>query len=512
MPGASTQMPFGAPEAANEGASPSPFVGIGSDDVAGRIFVGRIGAGKTRCLLEARDRLRRQGGALVTAVDFDLPNMTFVTRIAEGLTRDPQEVASVWQRLWRRAIVRSALAHALQTAGVLPRDADTEALVARVHTAGAAVHRDLAVPRSIYAEFESILRENDTPAELRRFLALPQWDELDFCFERLVERAEKPLCFFLDTIDDESSESPLYWVLCQKGLVMQVLRYAQSQSVSENLQIYIGIRDRTWSALRERIRPALLEQHPIVHSLRWDAPRIKGFLQRKVASLPEPYRFHELNGGHEIAGWLGTDTIRNASRSVDEEVTTYILRHTRLVPRDVVMVGNFLSEQVVAARANGLTRVSDERVRAAVAKSAGVSGREEIYACALEIMEATAAGNAASQAREHLPERVQKQVYQLLERCRDEIFDADRLRALEESAVEQFGADAHLSVRLWKHGLIGCGASSEGPFEFSGDPDLQWRDSLPDARWIAVHPCMFDALGLRPVSAQPIVPFSEALI
>ncbi len=51
-----------------------------------------------------------------------------------------------------------------------------------------------------------------------------------------------------------------------------------------------------------------------------------------------------------VQAWLGSTWIHNESRGVDEELFHYLLRHTRLIPRDLVSLGNSLSQLVLRKR------------------------------------------------------------------------------------------------------------------------------------------------------------------
>src|SRR5262249_48967799 len=152
--------PFGSPDAATEGhwSVPRSIPGMPSSlaksaNGMARVFVGRVGSGKTRCLLDVMRRLRTESTGVVTPVDFDLPSLTFITRAAEGFIHDPRGLADMWERLWKRAIVRSALCHVLTNPGLLPDDPDTRALSTRVREQSRTIGHEYEVPRSIFAEF-----------------------------------------------------------------------------------------------------------------------------------------------------------------------------------------------------------------------------------------------------------------------------------------------------------------------------------------------------------------------
>src|SRR3954452_10473219 len=137
--------PFGSPDAASGAPARSPFivVDVPPDEPGGvreeiddnvRVVVGRIGAGKTRCLVEIRERLKGRDHYTLLPIEHDLPSSTYVTRLAEDLDDEPVERREIWRKLWRCAIVRAALSHILHR---IPGDDQTlNALAARVAEIG----------------------------------------------------------------------------------------------------------------------------------------------------------------------------------------------------------------------------------------------------------------------------------------------------------------------------------------------------------------------------------------
>lgn len=468
--------------------------------------MGRPGVGKTRWLLERRQHLAHDRAGVVTPVDYDLPSLTFVTRLAKELQGDQQQQTELWARVWRRAIVRAALAYLLREPDILPEDPETQDYVARVHACGDTVGCAFRLRRSIFAEFETILKAHRSAGELNEHLYHAEWDEIEHCFVQLVCRSKRPLCFFLDTIDNESPENPLQWLWCQTGVLAQVLSYARTEGVGENLQIYVGIRDRTWQALRETLPPHVFALHPSVSEIEWTSAQLLEFLAERLSHLGPDFLLTEPGKNaapaERIEAWLGTPTVHNTVRDVDERVTTYILRHTRLIPRDVVTVGNLLSRQVAMARADRLDRVPDKQISRAVAESARLSGIEELRGCADELlMDHASNGNGRNGGALH----VQEALMNAVERCGTDVLEREELIAHMDGVV---GGGKVVATVLRRHGLIGEGPTATGSFNFT-PPALLGGARPLKAPWIALHPCLCAPLGLAARNQAPIVPFRE---
>lgn len=495
--------PFGSPDAGTESRARAPFeqtqlsahVALASSagDPQARVLVGRMGSGKTRFLLELRDDLEKQGTCELVPPESDLPSLTLVTALAEQLATNPVERAETWRRIWECAIVQSALSR------ISPGES--------------------SIARSIYGEFGQIVKRHPTVAEIRRHLADAQWvEKRQRLEERLAER-DKPLCFFLDAVEENSSHSPLYWLWCQKGLVKLVLDWASNPRLADKLWIFVAIREQAWAELKKTTPPALLVQHPNVRVLKWNAAQIAGFLAAKVERLTDHYLLTDaMNGGESegaqaaVTAWLGTAEVENRERAMHEPVAQYMLRHTRLIPRDVVTMGNLLAEQTAGARLRGERRLSDDLIRDAVAESARLSAAEELQWCGLEIISRKLALSPSAKARRKVlsdedagfgsAERLRN----LLRDCKVDVITRARLARLDQDARTAFDADVDFGTLLWRHGLLGWGPR-RGPFAFSFDPTGDAPP--PTATHVAMHPILIDALGIRAaVKGVAVVPFA----
>ncbi len=498
-----TYTPFGSPDAANDGAPPPPFelaelsayarmAASGFDPLA-RVLVGRMGTGKTRYLIELRKLMAGEGVCELTEIEADLPNLTAVTRLAEDLHPNPVERAETWRKIWERSIVSATMSW-------MSTDGSTQRML-------------------IYSEFARILRDYPTLHALRDYLDSPDWDVANREFEQALAGRSQPLCFFLDAVEEDSAHAPLYWLWCQKGLVTQVLKYARKQVLADKLRIFLCIRDQTWRQLQQTISSARLEQHPVVRVLKWDAHLVADFLGQKISRLPPEYLMQMPSGSTRasdlVAAWLGTEEIANDTRGVGEDITKYILRHTRLIPRDIVTMGNLLARETFAAKRRGESELSPERIRRAVAESARLSAAEELQWCGLEIVsKQLAAAQSTKERRSIAPDedaaaRATDQLKTLLRGIGQDTFTNERFLAFEADAKAAFGASIAFAPLLWRHGLVGWGSSTEGPFGFSLRATLMPLDQPPSGNYVAMHPMLIDALPVDAEGKTPVVPFDE---
>lgn len=161
-----------------------------------------------------------------------------------------------------------------------------------------------------------------------------------------------PLFFYVDAVDEEFAHAPMEWHRCQKGLFYQVMRFVRDARLGARLHLVICVRDIVLSSVYQSEHASRYRNEPHIRVLDWDENSIEYFLRQKIDGLLAQYLCRP-HAADEMERWLGSSQIFNTRRRVKEDLMQYILRHTRLIPRDVVQLGNDLSRYVyMAARAN----------------------------------------------------------------------------------------------------------------------------------------------------------------
>ena len=174
----------------------------------------------------------------------------------------------------------------------------------------------------------------------------------------------------------------MYWLQCQKGLFLEAIGL-QSSDTGHRLHVVVSIRDLVFSSLLRTEQAGRYRASPYVRLLEWEYASMKFFLEEKIRRLDGRFRMRpDLTG---VEGWLGRPTIFNRARGVDESITDYLLRHTRLIPRDVVELGNCLCVEVVKVHAQGAAAVSEDTLRAPMGNIARGFASEQIRVCANQI-------------------------------------------------------------------------------------------------------------------------------
>ena len=201
----------------------------------------------------------------------------------------------------------------------------------------------------------------------------------------------------------------------------------------------------------------------------------------------------------------------------------YLVRHTRLLPRDVVLLGNALCADVARAKNAGNDAVSEGVIRRVVEGVARWCGTEQLVVCGNQVLGDSIPRGVAR--ADDVETYIGSTEYQrdLTERLGTLIcgvghdqFGAKQLAALAARGRAELGADIDVPTVLWQNGLIGFGDARQGSDDwvFHGVEDLD-RFYLPaDRQRYAFHPCLLDALGFSGAGegSRPVMPWRRELV
>jgi hypothetical protein len=560
-------QPFGTPEGARadiEELSSNQFINFGGnlatygalaispEDMTGRVFVGRKGAGKTVYLRRAQIYARNQKQLFADDIQQELPSTTQIFDINRRFA--PSVLTQVWMWMWRVAILRSLYSylsyeHRLE----IPATAEFREGMKSDYGSWLPKQRD---PMPVYSQVKAIIRDHrkSSGRTLHDYLAHEDWDAIERRIGRHLADCP-PVCFYLDAIDEEFRHAPMHWLMCQKGLFYQVMRFLRGGQLGGRLHIVISIRDLVYSSVMqtEHMTRYIEEKH--IRLLEWNMQSISYLLQAKVTQLDSSNYLGDDDAGSPLGMWLGMEKIKNANRRVQEGIEDYLLRHTRLIPRDIVILLNSLHLEASAAKQGGRP-LEDEKVREVVSESARLFGVEQVAIAGNQLAISELPEEAVDQdfaeiyTGEH-PEGLSKEAgiapgIEFLEKERRyvyrglDVYDGnnpilkasaayqrgivDRLTELiRKMEVDRFSgrqfkdvialAEKHfpearaLSV-LWQNGLLGYtdGPVDDGAPVFYSATHADPLEIPTDKPGYLLHPCLIDALGVKSRGA-PVYPF-----
>lgn len=445
------------------------------DDRMVRVFVGKKGVGKTTYLRRFQASASDESSVFAAAREASPPWTDDVVRVSGYLSRD--SLPETWQMIWHRAIQRSVVTNLLRRKQLRQylSDETEESLSSRELDELVPASR---VPRTVYGEVGAILREAHTRHQLAGYLRHDGWSELEFWLSEALRDAP-PIYMYIDAVDDHFQRAPMYWLQCQKGLFLEAIGL-QSSDIGHRLHVVVSIRDLVFSSLLRTELASRYRRSPYIRVLEWEYRSIKFFLDEKIRRLDERFRLRPDRPG--VEGWLGRSTIVNRARGMEETLEDYLLRHTRLIPRDIVELGNSLCAEVAKAKAQGATQVSEETLRRRVGSIARGFASEQIRVCANQIASddiperggQTGAADFYIGTDEYASHRA-RELVELLGHVGGDRFDRDTCLRLGQEGSELLG-HPHLLDVLWHNGVLGLDSTEpdadHSDFYSATDADL----------------------------------------
>lgn len=454
-------------------------------DGAVRVIAGRKGSGKTLYLRRLWAHTAADDALYTVPVAY---GAGVSTKDVRDLTRAAAAGATeMWQRCWRVAIMRSVVGHVLR--GPVGHGLSRHRRESLEDVARTVMPLDRR-PGAIHDHLRDLMNEHHRSQPLERYLANSAWRDVEYELEAALADLP-PLYFYLDALDEQFEEAPSAWLSCQKGLFYAVVRLLREYRLGGRLHVVIAIRDVVYASVLCSEHASRYRSDPHIRLLDWDDRSLGYLLEQKVRRLPRSHRMQP-DDEDPVTSWLGVGAVTNRMRDRAEEVIPYLLRHTRRSPRDVVLLGNALCNEVVRGRSSGRPFLADDTMRITVSEAAMGFGREQLAICgnhlAAEIPMEFAEDDfgMGRPMKGHLTER-------LAELACDRI-SGERLNAWLNDVMPALGPS--LPTVLWHNGVLGYidPSSAETIFyrPLSTDYDLPRH-----MKAYALHPVLIDALDAR---------------
>jgi hypothetical protein len=501
--------PFGNPDGSRADIEDviSEFVDFGGNPAYGhlatrandsmvRVIVGKLGAGKTVYLRRLQDFQAHQDSVYADVPQQSLPKTEVIVKACQWFS--DRVLVEKWMQIWERAITRSLASHLLRNPELRQQLRDEQA--EELEHSYARLLDDVRRPRSIYGQMRDIINQRQTAHQLSTYLDDPLWDDLEDLLSEVLSRC-KPIYFYLDAVDEEFSHAPMYWLKCQEGLFLQVMRLLRDQKLGGRLHVVICIRDIVMSSVYRSEHAPRYYNEPHIRVLTWDRSSLLYLLGQKLQRLPPSLLMRRATiSSPTIRDWLGIDGDWQGPRG-DETIENYLLSHTRLIPRDIISLGNELSEEVLRHKQAGLTGLSPAAVQAVVQRCAKRFGDSQLAQCANQISSDLMPKNAALQEYSELFTSTQGYISGVQEDVRSFVrmigvdqFSWTDLETLQEMADLHFENTTNFASVLWQNGLLGY-VDESGRRRFYSMGDVEQFHLPPDARAYTLHPCLAYAVG-----------------
>lgn len=470
------------------------------DDSDARVIVGRKGSGKTLYLRRFQAHTDSEDSVIAIPIDPRTPTTHQIVEFSHWYRG--HDLTERWSNVWRAAILRASCTHALYSSHLAEHGSSNS----RRKLAGLAEYLfpEVNTPRGPYNQLSELIAAHRSGHELEGTLREPRWGDLEYWLGEFIRDAP-PLFFYLDAVDEEYESAPNYWMRCQKGLFYQVMRLLRDPAFGNRLHVVISVRDNVFSSVLRSEHATRYRTDPHIRVLAWDRPAIDYFLSRKLERLDRKHMISDTRSSG-ITEWLGLSEIHNKERQIDEAIGDYLLRHTRLLPRDIVLLGNSLSAAVIRAKNKRRVDVEEEEVRGVVRTVARWCGFEQLAICGAQVLGDMIPHGAARKSEleaytgnQEYEHSLGEQIGVLIRDINEDQFGPETLEALAEKGRKRFHKSIDLPTVLWQNGLLGYGDDGidEDDWIFHGIEDLD-RFQLPaDRDRYAFHPCLLDALGFH---------------
>lgn len=468
------------------------------DELKTRVIVGAKGSGKTVYLRRMRANLKLNSSIFVNEIEQEVPATDLIVKFCQCFSG--AEITEKWMYVWKFAILRAVISNILKNSEWNQEVSENDKK--RLLKYEGNIFPTFNVPMTIYSEVRNILSHYSTRNSFNEYAEKREWDEIEIIVGNII-RTLPAIYFFVDSVDEEYGHAPMYWLRCQKGLFYRVMRLLRKDTYGNKLHVVICIRDNVMASICESEHHTRYVNEEHVKILNWNYMTIQYFFEMKIANLKNCYFINE---GQEknIDNWLSVKKIYNNYRDMEEPIVQYILRHTRLLPRDIVIIGNSLAEikrMNVDSSNMDICRV----IRKKVAECAKTFGNELLQICANQINNNEMPKGAANREytevytsiKEYKESTTQKMKEVLLQISSDKLSWAQICR-LEDSAKEILGDNSKMFDVLWQNG--GIGYIEEGP---NGCEEVFFNEEYPEfllpknKKTYILRTCLIDAVGIH---------------
>ena len=512
--------PFGNPDGARSSLSEmlSDFVtfdmsifgdgiGIKQNDLSVRVIVGSKGSGKTVYLRRLQDAASNNESIYADIIQQELPSTTNIVKFSQCFS--PNLLTEMWQKLWYCAILRSLVSYLLH-------DAYLKEFVPGEYSSKLKSYVpkffNFDTPVSIYSQVTHIINSLNTDHQYKKYFDDDRWPGIEYLIVQALRQAP-PVYFFVDSIDEEYAHAPMFWLRCQKGLFYRTMRFLRDARLGGRLHIVICIRDHILASVYRSEHQQRYRGEPHIRILDWSYQAIKYFLEKKIERLDEIYLMQpEKLKRSPVLAWLGHDSIENVHRGIKEPLIQYLIRHTRLAPRDIIHLGNVLSRESIQAKSSGMHAIPPETIRDRISEAAREFGNEQIAICANQV---SSSGMPTSSGRFEFAEvytgdsEYVRGVDEQIKNCicmigKDRFSDRD-LRAAHEHSLEIFGPASDVFSVLWQNRLIGFRNTNDPAHrvKFFSERFLDDFNLSHNKKEYAFHPILIDCLNIEAVGETP---------
>lgn len=513
---------------------------VATDDITkAKIVVGRKGSGKTHLLKHIEIQSREKSRVCeFTPLKEDIFSGRGVRAFKGDQT--PEEITIFWAELWRAAFLLAALSNfycqipdkrAQQAikgvAGDVfvnkTQDAHADFIASMQETYGQIAWKPM--PKKaldpIGALNEILKRYTNLHSINNDFRAKLNFKELERDVSALLHQYGH-VHYIIDGLDELAWSDLTGWLDVQRGLFKCIFLLSAVGKTTQYLLTTISVRNYVFNRSTQDPHADRTDAHLI--KLNWDLGAATKFLNRRLFDTKDGEFAHSdrLTGENPLAGWLGFTTRKPTSRISDETVEQYLLRHTRLSPRNIIDALNTLAAAKNDALAAGVEFTPEDfsqvvsNMARDVAKRMLVTTSEEIVATIPGIEKTLAARQEDARVQgEYIINMVADELELAISMVESEVVDRGVFNSLLELicdySVGQVKEPQKTQICrdiegiLWRSGLIAYRSTSDSRWKFSwAEGEFGFARPSMAADRIGFHSALIDLCGLKVVEDEPI--------
>ncbi|MEL7254175.1 MAG: hypothetical protein AAGL23_08365 [Pseudomonadota bacterium] len=541
--------PFGEPNASDRSDIENTYVDVTdvlsakyittNDITKAKIVVGRKGSGKTHLLrhIEILSRPKAQVCKYLS-LGSDIFSGRGIRAFRGAMS--PEETTVFWAELWKAAFLLSALTifynqnpekRAIRAIRACEGDVFHKETPDHIEDFRASVRKNYPqiswdpVPRRPLSPI-SMLSEitkrytnlNSINEDFRKSL---NFDELEYDVLQLLHQYGQ-VHYIIDGLDELAWADLTGWLDVQRGLFKCAFLLSAVSKSTQYLKVTISIRNYVFNRSTQDPHADRTDAHLL--KLNWDRDAAESFLnQRLHSALGGNFaRSEVLEGPRPFAKWLGFETKLPSSRKIEESVEQYLLRHTRLSPRNIIDALNKLASVIGQAQRRQDVFGSDEfseaisEIARDIAKKMLVTTAEEVVATIPGAEKVLAARQDDYRVQgEFLINMVADELEAAIAMMETEVVSREKFRQLLELIADfSIGSVSDKSKRqicrdiegiLWRSGLIAYRDGTDGPWKYSwADGEFGFSRPAVAAEEIGFHSSLIDLCGLKVTEDAPI--------
>ena len=507
--------PFGNPDAAFANVQHPvymddafPNLGVSPGRLSTHLIVGRKGAGKTFHwkILQVAAHERPE---IIAILDDSLLHEATVKEISSRAIKTSP--ANFWSLVWRRAIFCFLASLFYKRHSILNSEYGSR-LIPKIHEELFSERFESIFPIPFVETkpiqyVEKFASKGGRRDVIGDFIFNEAWVELESVIKNSLPETS-PIYVFIDAIDQQAASVPQMWHDCQSGLFLAILQLIRE--TKGRFHVVATIRESVYRAHIATEHGTKIIDDSHIRLLDWGRRENEFFAKEKIANA-RGKSGHEETLFNVISEWLGFSEIKNIRRGIAEKVDDYIIRHTRYLPRDIVIIGNAIHKDMESCRKLG-EKFTEGRLRRVIERCSKLFAHESIESSLNEMLVTQHTVNeyarmldVDSSAIEYMKDNLRIQISEFISGIGKQVFsEKEMLESMSKINISVDSSESSINrYRIenvfWRNGLIAYldDRNSHKKWIYNWHTIAESEHLISGAPKYGFHPSIADRYGLR---------------